>query len=216
MPIIWWRTEGRETSWGAEAWHQLMLCALPLSFPPTHRSWIMQTNIEVALTRLTQHMPIWTGVKGGKEWFYISSKFKHIHAEPGNQQWLCSFSPTNCLLLPTRVRWASSPLRGQCSTGAGYPQRWQRLHPCRFSGLSYVKPWLFCSRANNSHASSGKQDQLTPEALPTHILGFLSLFTTSVMVKWQNTIFYNTSRQQKEICYWNDVRNLFVVDLPLR
>lgn len=48
------------------------------------------------------------------------------------------------------------------------------------------------SRANNSHAWSGKPDQLTPEALPTHILWFLSLFTTSVMVKWQNIIFYNT------------------------
>lgn len=28
-----------------------------------------------------------------------------------------------------------SALRGQGSTGAGYPQRWQSLHPCRFSGL---------------------------------------------------------------------------------
>lgn len=111
----------------------------------------------------------------------------------GNQQWLCSFSQTNCLLLPVRVRWASSPLRGQCSTGASYPQRRQRLHPCRFSGLSYVKPWLSCSRATNSHALSGKPDQLAPEALITHILWFLSLFTTSGMVKWQNTIFYNIS-----------------------
>lgn len=27
-----------------------------------------------------------TAVKGGKEWFYISSKFKDMHAEAGNQQ----------------------------------------------------------------------------------------------------------------------------------
>lgn len=62
-------------------------------------------------------------------------------------------------------------------------QYWSRLPtevaeapPCRFSGLSYLKPWLFCSRANNSSASSGKPDQLTPEALPTLILWFLSFF----------------------------------------
>lgn len=72
-------------------------------------------------TWLTQHMPISTGVKGGKEWFYISSKFRHICAEAGNQQWLLFQS--NKLPTPTK--------KGKVSkfSSKRRVQYWSRLPP---------------------------------------------------------------------------------------
>lgn len=156
-------------------------------------------------------MPISTVAKGGREWFYISWKPQHICSVAGSKKWMCCFSSqTNCLVTWSRFRWlilleeGSAALEevthkgGKGSIPEDFQDSVRQSHVCTNWETTIVKSQLVVLRVGRPNSSAHK-------SLPTHVCDpYLPFFPTSVMVKRQNAILYNTLNMvlQKEICYW--------------